>query len=79
MSSSALTAATLAKAAAIRAGLAVLGTDPAPLLAMLTSALKEERETAKGLVRGLVAAAERQRIKTEHAASLAAFSNRHEP
>lgn len=75
-----MTPATKAKANAIRAGLAnVSKLDLAVLLAQLTSANKDERETAKGIVRGLVAAAERERIRTEAAGSLAHFANRHEP
>lgn len=49
------------------------------LLAMLTSTNKDEREHAKGIVRGYVAQAEQMRINTENAAALAHFANRNEP
>jgi hypothetical protein len=72
-----MTPGTKAKADAIRAGLTHYSKlDLAVLLAQLTSASKDEREHAKGIVRGLVASAERSRIQQEHAAQLAAFANR---
>lgn len=75
-----MTPATKAKADAIRAGLTHYSKlDLAVLLAQLTSTSKDEREHAKGIVRGLVASAERIRIKNEEAADLARFANRHEP
>jgi hypothetical protein len=70
---------TQAKANAIRVGLSMATLDICNLLAMLTSSLKEERERAKGVVRGLVASAERRRIELEQANGLQQFANRHEP
>lgn len=69
--------ATLAKADAIRNGLTEHpGLDLVLIIAQLTSASKDDREHAKGIVRGLVSTCERQRIKREHAARLADFANR---
>lgn len=79
-----MTPATEAKTTAIRLALDQLGEEThnshvATLLAMLTSANKDEREYAKGIVRGYVAKAERIRISAENAAALAQFANRNEP
>lgn len=79
-----MTSATEAKTRAIRLALDGAGDQThnshvAMLLAMLTSANKDEREHAKGMVRGYVAQGERIRIKTENAANLVHFANRHEP
>lgn len=76
--------ATEAKTRAIRLALDQHGEEAhnsqvAMLLAMLTSANKEEWEYAKGIVRGYVAQAERLRIEAEAARALASFANRNEP
>ncbi|MDP2824379.1 MAG: hypothetical protein Q8O52_17075 [Sulfuritalea sp.] len=75
---------TEAKTRAIRLALDANGDEThnshvAMLLAMLTSANRDEREHAKGMVRGYVAQGERIRIKAEEAAALDSFANRHEP
>lgn len=75
--------ATEAKAEAIRAGL--IDWNPVPighaadLLAMLTSANKEEREQAKRRVRELVRIGAHVLQADQDAADLASFANRHEP
>lgn len=79
-----MTPASAAKTAAIRATLDAAGPEThnahvAMLLAMLTSANKDEREQAKGIVRAYVAQAERIRINNETAAHLAEFANHAEP
>lgn len=78
------TPATEAKTRAIRLALDQHGEEThnsqvAMLLAMLTSANKEEREHAKRIVRGYVALGERFRTEAEAAQALASFANRHEP
>lgn len=74
-----LTLTTEAKANAIRAALGHQHPDLAALLAMLTSAVKDERETAKKEVRALVAHGSIV-IKAEtDAAILRDFANRSEP
>ena len=72
-----------AKANAIRAGL--IDWNPVPighaaeLLAMLTSANKEEREQAKRKVRELVKLGAEILAAEKIAGDLASFANRHEP
>lgn len=75
-----LTPATEAKAAAIRSALSgTHGRDLPALLAMLTSANKDERENAKRQVRELVAIGSLIIKDEQNAADLASFANRHEP
>lgn len=83
MNTTTLTPATTAKADAIRASMhptcSPSGLTPPVLLAMLTSANKDEREAAKREVRALVAAGN-QILAAEHAEQdLANFANRNEP
>lgn len=81
-----MTPATEAKAAAIRAALSNEpfhkerpNTKAAALLAMLTSANKEERESGKREVRELVKIGADVLQADQDAADLANFANRHEP
>lgn len=71
--------ATEAKAAAIRAGLKTMQFDPAGMLAMLTSADRNERERAKRDIRELVSIGHVILREERTAAELASFANRHEP
>lgn len=71
--------ATKAKAAAIAAASRSQPWDMPKLLAMLTSANKEEREQAKRWVRDMVQAGIAVLANERAAADLASFANRHEP
>ena len=70
---------TEAKAAAIRAGLKAMQFDPAGMLAMLTSANKDEREQAKSGLRSITRHGQQILAAERTAADLANFANRHEP
>ena len=72
--------ATKAKAAAIHAALPRYESlDLAALLAMLTSANKDEREKAKREIRKYVEVGTEILAAQRTAADLASFANRHEP
>ena len=71
--------ATETKATAIRAGLRDLQFDPAGLLAMLTSATKEEREQAKSGLRSITRHGQQILAAEKAAQDLADFANRNEP
>jgi len=83
MNAAPLTPATEAKAAAIRAGL--IDWNPVPignaadLLAMLTSANKEEREQAKSRLRSITRHGQQILAAEKAAQDLATFANRNEP
>lgn len=70
---------TEAKAAAIRASLRALAFDPAGMLAMLTSANKEEREQAKSGLRSITRHGQQILAAEQAAQALAQFANRNEP
>lgn len=74
-----MTPATEAKADAIRAGLKDLKFDPAGMLAMLTSANKEEREQAKSGLRSVTRHGQQILAAETAAQDLANFANRNEP
>lgn len=74
-----MTPATQEKAAAIRAGLKTMRFDPAGLLAMLTCAIKSERETAKDGVRSIARLGQQILAAEKAAQDLANFANRNEP
>lgn len=78
-----MTPATETKAAAIKAAMhpfcSPTGMTPPVLLAMLTSANKDEREQAKREVRALVAAGAQIIAAENTAQDLADFANRNEP
>lgn len=74
-----MTPATSAKAEAIRAASAEQPWDMPKLLAMLTSANKDEREQAKRGVRDMARIGANILQANQDAADLAHFANRHEP